>query len=244
MNDPHPIYFKGAYHIFYQYSFLPDSPYGGPHCWGHAMSGDLVRWIHMPPAITPKDHGIGADRHIWSGCLVDNGAVGTAIYTIENIDIWVSTSTDDNLATFKKHAANPAIRGPPPGLPIAGGMRDPWIWKEDDGWYLIVGSGLEGGKGAVVPLYKSLDLLHWQYLHPIYQGNPAVDGGFCECPAFFPLGNKHVLFLSNQATYLVGRYENHRFLPDAPRTAGLRRSLCAADGPGRPRPTDPVGLGQ
>jgi sucrose-6-phosphate hydrolase SacC (GH32 family) len=214
MNDPHPIYFKGAYHIFYQYSCLPDDPYGGPHRWGHAASSDLVHWRHLPVAITPKDHGIGEDRHIWSGCLVGNGGVGTAVYTIENIDIWISTSPDDSLATFQKYPGNPVIQGPPPGLEIEGGMRDPWVWKEADGWYLIVGSGLKGGKGAVVPLYKSPDLVHWQYLHPLYQGNAAQDGGFCECPAFFPLGDKHVLLLSNQATYLVGRYENHRFLPE------------------------------
>ena len=214
MNDPHPIYFKGAYHIFYQYSYLLDDPYGGPHRWGHAMSKDLSHWGHMPAGITPREHGIGADRHIWSGCLVDNGGVGTAIYTIENIDIWTATSLDDDLATFRKHPGNPVIQGPPPGLEIDGGMRDPWVWKEADGWYLIVGSGLQGNQGAVVPLYKSSDLVHWQYLHPLYQGNPALDGKFCECPAFFPLGDKHVLLLSNQATYLVGRYENHRFLPE------------------------------
>ena len=214
MNDPHPIYFKGSYHIFYQYSHLPDAPYGGPHRWGHAESSDLVHWRHMPVAITPKDHGISENRHIWSGCLVDNGGVGTAIYTIENIDIWISASKDDNLARFRKHPGNPVIKGPPPDLKIEGGMRDPWVWKEADGWYLIVGSGLKGGKGAVVPLYKSSDLVNWKYLHPLYQGNVAQDGGFCECPAFFPLGDKHVLLISRQATYLVGRYKNHKFAPE------------------------------
>ena len=87
MNDPHPVFFKGAYHIFYQYSYLPDNPYGGPHSWGHAISSDLVHWRHMPVAITPKEHGISKDRHIWSGCVVDNGGIGTAIYTIDNIDV-------------------------------------------------------------------------------------------------------------------------------------------------------------
>ena len=65
-----------------------------------------------------------------------------------------------------------------------------------------------------MPLYKSSDLIHWQYLHPLYQGQPGQDGGFCECPAFFPLGDKHVLLLSHQATYLVGRYADHRFVPE------------------------------
>lgn len=215
MNDPHPIYFKGAYHMFYQYSFLPDAPYGGPHRWGHAMSQDLVHWKHMPPAITPKDHGIAPDHHIWSGCMVDNNGVGTSIYTIENIDIWTSTSTDDDLRVFKKYEANPIIKGPPPGLGIEGGMRDPWAWKEADGWYLIVGTGLQGGKGSVLPLYKSTDLVHWQYLHPLYQGDPAKgDGTFSECPFFFPLADKYLLALSGGAAWMTGTFKDQRFQPE------------------------------
>jgi beta-fructofuranosidase len=215
MNDPHPIYFKGAYHIFYQYSHIMDVPYGGPHRWGHAMSTDLIHWKHLPEAITPKDHGIAEDRHIWSGCLVDNNGVGTAIYTIENIDVYISTSTDDDLRTFKKYAGNPVIKGPPPGLGIDGGMRDPWVWKEGDTWYLIVGSGLKDHKGLVLPLYRSKNLTDWEYLHPLYQGDRTKgDITFCECPSFFPLGDKHVLALSHLTTYMVGRYEDHRFIPE------------------------------
>jgi beta-fructofuranosidase len=215
MNDPHPIYFKGAYHMFYQYSFLPEDPYGAPHCWGHAVSRDLVHWEHMPPAITPKDHGIAADRHIWSGCLVDNQGVGTAIYTIDNLDIWTSTSTDDDLRVFKKHEANPIIKGPPPIPDILAEMRDPWVWKEPDGWYLTVGSGLKDNKGAVLPLYRSADLVHWQYLHPLYQGDPAKgDHTFCECPAFFPLGDTYVLTLSHGSTWMTGTFKDRRFQPE------------------------------
>ena len=212
MNDPHPIYFKGAYHMFFQYSILPDDPYGGPHRWGHIMSKDLVHWEHLPPAITPKDHGIAEDRHIWSGCLVDNNGVGTAIYTIENLDIWTSTSTDEDLRVFKKHGANPVIKGLPPEPGILAEMRDPWVWKEADGWYLTVGSGLKDNKGSILPLYKSTDLIHWQYLHPLYQGDPSKgDSTFCECPFFFPLGDKYVLALSHEATWMTGKFKDERF---------------------------------
>lgn len=65
----------------------------------------------------------------------------------------------------------------------------------------------------MLPLYKSTDLVHWQYLNLLYEASPE-DGPGSECPCFFPLGDKHVLFLSKLATYLVGRYENHRFLPE------------------------------
>ena len=215
MNDPHPIFFKGAYHIFYQYSSLPDNPYGGAHSWGHAMSTDLVHWQHLPPGVTPQDHGPSADRHIWSGCLVDNQGVGTAIYTIDNIDIWTSTSTDDQLRAFKKYETNPIIKGPPEEPGIMAEMRDPWVWKQGDCWYLVVGSGLKDAKGSVLPLYTSSDLVHWQYLHPLYQGDPARgDSAFCECPSFFPLGDKYVLMLSHGATWMTGTFKDERFQPE------------------------------
>ena len=51
MNDPNgPIYFKGNYHMFYQYN--PNMLQGwGPFAWGHAISTDMVHWKHLPVAI-------------------------------------------------------------------------------------------------------------------------------------------------------------------------------------------------
>ena len=225
MNDPHPIYFEGQYHIFYQYSCIPDDPYGGAHSWGHLASDDLVHWRHFPVALTPQDHGISASEsssgqphHIWSGCVVDNAGVGTAVYTIDNREVWIATSPDSDLATFKKYPGNPVIKGPPPGLAVVG-FRDPWVWKESDGWYLIIGSGFGGNKGVVIPLYKSSDLIHWEYLHPLYQAEGSRfdflgDGSFSDCPGFFPLGDQYVLVLCDRTTYLIGRYEDHRFIPE------------------------------
>ena len=263
-NDPHPVYFKGRYHIFYQYSSLPDDPYSGAHSWGHAASDDLVRWRHLPVALTPENHGISKSEssghwppHIWSGCVVDNNGVGTAVYTIDNKEVWISTSTDDDLATFTKYPDNPVIKGPPPGLPVVG-FRDPCVWKEEDGWYLTIGSGLGATKGPLLPLYKSSDLIQWEYLHPLYQGEGSEfdflgDTGFSDCPSFFPLGEKYVLILSYATTYLVGRYEEHRFIPerrgrldhaDPVQGGGIYVPQVALDGKGRPLMWGWIGLGK
>ncbi|MEJ7738013.1 MAG: glycoside hydrolase family 32 protein [Chitinophagaceae bacterium] len=228
MNDPHPAYLKGAYHFFYQFSFVRDNPYGRiglkpgerpQRTWGHAVSTDLVHWKHMPIALKPSLHGRPNDPHLFSGVVVDNNGTGTALYTINNVDIWMATSKDHDLATFTKYPNNPVVKGPPPGLQTTGSMRDPWVWKEGNTWYMIIGSGLAGGKGPVLPLYKSSNLIDWEYMHPFYRADSSEfdflgDAPFCECPAFFPLGNKYVLVLSDKTTYLVGRYENHRFIPE------------------------------
>jgi beta-fructofuranosidase len=241
MNDPHPVYFKGQYHIFYQFSCIPDDPYGGPHSWGHVASADLIHWKHYPTALTPKDHGITKGKvdppHVWSGCVVDNNGVGTAIYTIDNIDVWIATSPDKDLATFKKYAGNPVIKGPPPGLSMdtMHGMRDPWVWKEGNTWYLIIGSALAGGKGPVIPLYKSYDLIHWEYLHPLYQGEGSKfdflgDAYFCDCPSFFSIGDKYILALSDKAIYLVGAYKNQCFIPERRDRLDYGETQIAKDG--------------
>jgi len=229
MNDPHPVFFKGSYHLFYQFSFVRDNPYGRvglkqglrPHrTWGHIISNDLIHWRHMPLALTPSKHGRPNDPHLFSGVVVANNDSGAAFYTINNIDVWLALSMDDDLRSFTKYPDNPVIKGPPLDLKINSEMRDPWVWKEGDKWYMIIGSGLEDGGGSVIPLYESSDLINWNYLHPLWQGGPNSflykdgDAGFSECPSFFKLGEKHVLVVSDKATYFVGNYENHHFVPE------------------------------
>lgn len=77
------------------------------------------------------------------------------------------------------------ICGQPDGLK-RGDMRDPFVWKEGAVWYMIVGYGIEGdgcSRGALL-LYKSFDAKKWQYVHLLFEGNPAVDhsGVFWEMP--------------------------------------------------------------
>ncbi len=118
-----------------------------------------------------------------------------------------------------KKLAEPVIAYPPKGLEVTG-FRDPAIWREGDGWYLTLGSGFKG-KGGAILLYRSKDLRHWEYLHPLVEGpgngktsvNPVDNGEMWECPDFFPLGEKHVLLISTmgKVRWKTGAYREHRF---------------------------------
>ena len=241
MHDPHPFYHNGMYHLFYQSSFRRDDPYGGGHNWGHIVSTDLVHWKHMPIAISVAEAERRGRRGIWSGCVVNNGGVATAIYTVDNIDVWVSTSTDKDLATFQQYANNPVIKGPPAGLDILAwtGLHDPWVWKEGDIWYMIIGCGAKDGSGPMLPLYKSTDLVHWEYLHLLWEsrGSPFYKKSndvAVECPMFFKMGGKHILVLSDMSMYLVGRYEDHRFIPETCGQLDYYTSKFRTNRPGPP----------
>jgi beta-fructofuranosidase len=126
----------------------------------------------------------------------------------------IATSMDHDLREFKKLPA-PVIMGPPPGIRVTG-FRDPFGWKSGDTWYMGVGSGFPQVGGAVL-LYRSKDMLHWEYVHPLAQGvwngqsfsNPVPSGEMWECPDFFPLGDRHVLIYSTEhATFWeVGTFD-------------------------------------
>ena len=238
MNDPNgPIWWKGKYHVFYQLN-----PYGanwGQMNWGHAVSTDMVHWRHEPVALSPTSGGFDSEGCFSGSAVVFNG-VPTIIYTgvkkapHDQVTLrdagWalretqlMATAEDDDLIHWKKRA-EPVVASPPPNINETG-FRDPCLWQEADGWYLGLGSG-ERGKGGCVLLYRSQDLQHWEYLHPLVWGkwnghhapNPCNSGEMWECPDFFPLGDRHCLLFSTlgQVFWMTGRYDrkDHSFVPD------------------------------
>ena len=213
MNDPNGfIQWKGRYHLFYQHN--PFGALWGNMHWGHAVSDDLIRWQHLPIAIapTPDSYDKGG---IYSGCIVDNDGVPTAIYTGVQPECQCIATSGDELLTWSKHPANPVIAAPPSGFDA--GFRDPWVWREGNEWFMLVGSGRRGVGGAVL-LYRSRNLTTWEYLHPMCEGDASESGRMWECPFFFPLGGKHVLVIHpiplSRALYIVGTYRNQKFIPE------------------------------
>ena len=214
MNDPNGlIQWQGRYHLFYQHN--PNGAHWGQMHWGHAASDDLVHWVHLPIALAPTPGGPDKDG-CFTGCAVDDDGVPTLVYTGVKPEVQCIATSDDRLITWTKHPGNPAISSSPNGLAVTG-FRDPYVWREDDGWYAAIGSGLEDIGGAVL-LYRSPDLLSWDYVGPLCTGRSERTGRNWECPNFFPLAQRHVLIISPQpfgrAIYMTGRYDNHIFEPD------------------------------
>jgi beta-fructofuranosidase len=218
MNDPNgPLFYKGEYHLFYQHN-----PYGEEwdHMhWGHAKSKDLVNWEHLPIAIAPSLE-LG-EEHCFSGCAVVNNGVPTLLYTSigprapagDGAVQWVATSKDDML-TFEKHPANPVMTGDlhsPAGI-VVKDWRDPFAWRDGNTWYAVLGGHRDGGKGGAF-LYHSKDLLKWEFVNTILEGEEPN----WECPNLFRLGEKWVLIYSphGPVRYYTGTLDaGHKFNPE------------------------------
>jgi beta-fructofuranosidase len=221
MNDPNGlIHWRGRYHLFYQHN--PLAPIFGKIHWGHALSHDLVHWRDMPIALSPTP-GSADESGVWSGCAFDAGGEVSVLYTAmrQHEDgsrselPSLATSSDDDLRTWRKYAGNPVIASPPADLDVLG-FRDHSVWKEDDGWYQAIGSGIRGVGGAVL-VYRSSDLHRWEYVGPLCIGDPKQTGDMWECPDLFQLGERHVLMVSpiplGKTIYFSGEYRDHRFTP-------------------------------
>lgn len=225
MNDPNGlIQWKGHYHLFYQHN--PHGPFHAKIYWGHAVSSDLVHWTDLPMALTPTPGRADADG-CWSGCAVNNHGEPTLIYSGLSPQVVCLATSADDLLTWQYYSGNPVIQGPPAEslAGINGHFRDPFVWCEGDFWYLLMGSNIEGVGGTIL-LYRSPDLLHWTYLHPLLTGDVNASqslwtGVMWECPNFLTFDDSRVLIFSVQDAagkllyplYYSGTFQQEHFFP-------------------------------
>jgi beta-fructofuranosidase len=228
--------------------------------WGHAVSADMVHWRHQPIALAPTPGGPDSEG-CFSGSAIVRDGVPTFIYTgVQNAPAdlatlhdggdklretqLLATAEDDELLRWKK-LAEPVIATPPKNMNVTG-FRDPCPWRESDGWYMAVGSGVRGQGGCAL-LYRSQDLRKWEYLHPLAEGkpngrtstNPVDTGEMWECPDFFSANGKHCLLYSTEGKVIwtTGEYDAHTHRYTATRTGVLDhgafyapKSFVAPDG--------------
>jgi len=239
MNEPHaPIYFDGQYHLFYQHN--PLGPFFHQIHWGHWVSKDLVHWRDLPVALAPEKDLLSPDG-IWSGSATyDADGLPVLFFTAANDSaspnqsVALARSTyslnkDPDLIHWVKHPDPLIVQKK--GIGAFGDFRDPYVWKEDDGWFALVGSGIEGEGGAALG-FASSDMLNWTYKGPFFKADiqkfPYL-GPIWELPVFLSLGsnkqgvNKYLLLVSPvgegadvEVFYWIGQIDkqNLTFIPD------------------------------
>lgn len=226
-NETHGLFFhNGKYHIFNQKN--ASSILLRQINWGHFSSPDLLHWTEEKPALTPDSPN---DKNgIWSGCaVIDDSGVPRLFYTSggDKMGVGMASPKDETLVEWVKSELNPIIEEKP-AMYSRTDMRDQYVWKEGNVWYMIIGFGLEKVEQphGTLLLYKSDDLEHWSFVHLLFEGNPAVDqsGIFWEMPVFKKMGDKYVLLVNRvphkgipaRTQYWVGDFKNEKFIPDSP----------------------------
>ncbi|MEH0544985.1 GH32 C-terminal domain-containing protein [Streptomyces sp. B21-105] len=229
MNDPNGlIYYKGRYHLFFQYN--PSGNSWGDISWGHAVSTDLVHWKQLPVALPQDDQemvfsgSVILDRNNTTGFGTRNNPPLVAVYTSAQKASGkqqqaLAYSTDGG-TTWTKYDGNPV-------LDIGSNdFRDPKVfWHAPTQRWLMAVALADQHK---IAFYSSADLKHWT--HQSDFGPAGATGGVWECPDLFPLpvdGNtkktKWVLAVNlnpggiaggSGAQYFVGDFDGKTFASD------------------------------
>ena len=233
MNDPNGFcYYHGQYHLFYQYNPY-DTEWDAMH-WGHAVSHDLLHWTYLPAALAPDapydsfgcfsgsatELPDGRQLLMYTGVRQEGGDKSREFQTQ---CIAVGDGTD-----YQKYEKNPVLGSnalPEELSPYD--FRDPKIWRTENGAYrCVVGARREDKRGVLLQ-YESRDGFEWRYVGVLAE-NDGRFGLMWECPDFFPLDGKHVLFVSpqdmlpedfeyhngNGTVCLTGRMDGDRFVEE------------------------------
>ena len=211
LNDPNGLcYFKGRYHVFFQYS--PFDVEGGLKLWGHYSSEDLVSWRYEGVPLYPDSsydcHGVYSGSAIvedeklhlfFTGNVkmdgdydhINNGREASTLHVESEDGIHfgvkeVAVDYQDYPETYTRH------------------VRDPKVWKDDDAYFMALGGRKKNDQGAVL-IYRSENLKNWTYEREITTEEPF--GYMWECPDMFKIEGQQVLSVSPQGL----KREEYRF---------------------------------
>ncbi|XP_059624843.1 beta-fructofuranosidase, soluble isoenzyme I-like [Cornus florida] len=236
MNDPNgPLFHMGWYHLFYQYN--PNSAVWGNITWAHAVSKDMIHWLHLPFAMVPDSWFDCNGVFTGSATILPDGQI-IMLYTgttddyvqVQNL-AYPANLSDPLLRNWVKYAGNPVLV-PPSGI-APKDFRDPTTaWLGPDGkWRITIGSKVNTTGISLV--YQTTNFTSYELLDGVLHAVPGT--GMWECVDFYPVsmtrkngldtsangpGLKHVLKASldddKHDYYALGTYDpiNGRWTPD------------------------------
>ncbi|MCB2293403.1 glycoside hydrolase family 32 protein [Clostridium algoriphilum] len=214
LNDPNGLcYFKGEYHVFYQY--CPLDANGGLKFWAHYKSKNLLKWENLGIALYP-DSEFDKDG-VYSGSALVEGEELYLFYTgnvkEEGNHDYVLTGRHQNVIcvksidgiNFGEKTVVLTNKDFPKNFTLH--VRDPKVWKEANDYYMVLGGRGKDNKGYIL-LYKSKDMMVWE-IQSIPAGGVDALGYMWECPDFFTLEKRDVLIISPQGISAKGHLYNN-----------------------------------
>ena len=227
INDPNGVIkFQGKYHVFYQHH--PYSNEWGPMHWGHVVSSDLLNWEYLPIALTPGNEFDKDGCFSGSSIVVNNRLyiVYTGFINNEDPEKVIQQQClaySDDGVKFTKIGLILSKDNLPEGY-ASNDFRDPKIFKKGDEYFLLVAARKLDAKGRIL-LYKSLDLLHWEFVSDALEEGST--GKMIECPDYIEElgfltyceqdqtidGYKHLNI--NSTYYRHGEFKDNKFVSDS-----------------------------
>lgn len=206
LNDPNGfIYYKGQYHLFYQW--YPLGPVHGLKYWYHVASDDLIHFKNIGPAVHPDTTYDSHGAYSGSSIEIDNQLF--LFYTgnhrtkdWKRVPYQMYATLNDDFQVMDKQ---PIVEGPPCGY--TDHFRDPKVWKEQERYYFVIGAQTTQKAGRAL-IYQSDADFNFNLLGEIQTG--LSDFGYMwECPDLFKLDNKDVLIFCPQGLEADGmNYRN------------------------------------
>jgi beta-fructofuranosidase len=221
LNDPNGLcHVDGTYHVFFQHN--PDTPHHLDIKWGHASSTDLLRWRYHPVALVNRPGELDS-MGCWSGTVVDDGGVPTAVYSAVadhsgRSEVLLARS-DRSLVSWEQDRES--VVGMPDD-PHISDVRDPFVFEHGGRRYAIQGAGHREGRPQIL-LYGCDDLTRWTPLGPLLTDDHPLAAKLAaahiwECPNLALVDGRWVLVVSlwrwvegahalSGVSYLVGDLE-------------------------------------
>lgn len=215
MNDPNGLaYFNQKYYTFFQW--YPFAPVHGLKHWGKTTSTDLIHWSEQEVVLVPDQY------HEKNGCYS-----GNAFEYQEKLYLFYTANfktpegkipkqalaimdKDEQITKVELPIIDSGIEG------LSGELRDPYVFSRNGSFYMLLGgSKFNGeehagfGEEGVLVLYRSENLLDWQYQGLI--DLPIDTGYMLECPSVIEVDGKDVLFLSPMGISSDGTRFKNRF---------------------------------
>jgi Beta-fructosidases (levanase/invertase) len=197
-NEPHGLaYFNNKYHIFFQKN--ANGPYWGKLHWGHITSDDMLNWKEEKIALSNTN---GYDvKGCWSGCVFTDDVLTNGkpniFYTgvdYAKASINQAEPVADDLIKWNKDTRNPIIPNRPAGL--GDDFRDPYVFKSNGNFYMIVGTSKNGLGATTLHKYDPITKTWSNDGSIFYQSASANYGTFWEMPAIVPMPDGKWLFVT------------------------------------------------
>ena len=180
--------------------------------WGHLKTRDFIRWERLPCALAPDEEYDAAGCFSGGAVELPDGRqllMYTGVRRARNEDGFLQDVQTQCVAVgdgmdYEKYGLNPILDAR--DLPEGGSavdFRDPKVWRGADGnFYAVIGNRTEDGSGAVL-LYRGVENWRGEFVRTLDRSHNQY-GRMWECPDFFFLDGKQVLFTSPQDMKPIG----------------------------------------